>query len=173
MPADDQKEFRIAVPISNMYQSGTGTFTKITAQNNSGVSYLSKTAATGTFYNEFEIPGLPIVQAEYGVDLLKIEVPVRIATQNLNSAPIFSLYRESMVAVTGGGTNITASSVGITVVDTGTFLATDRLFTITVTSPASDFGITDPAYTMSCKFNCGTSTVLRLYKPRVYYITLS
>jgi len=172
MPALDQKSFRFMIANTKMYASG-GVWTR---NNNAGIPYYTRTVhTTTTGTSHIYIPlEMPRVDSEWGIQIEKIITPVRVGIQNLVSAPIGTLYKRNNLAVTAGGTNMTASSIPLTSVVTATFLATDRLYTFTPTTQLNDFvSGALPSYWLDLYLNCASTTTVRVYDAEVYYITLT
>lgn len=167
MPGIVTTPYKKELPVGSMFTS-TGTWTRVT---NSGLPYYSHGAAAETTKVVIPIPA-PSGSAETGLQLTSIDVPVRVATANLVSVPTATLYRrKSSLAVAAAGTNMVASSVTGTVTGAKlTAAATDRLLTFTVTTPAFDYATDSKmTYNLELKFNCATTSAVRVYDAIAYY----
>jgi len=161
------KLFKMKIPCKNFVTSG-GTFTAVAG---TGIPYLSKTAANTTSMIAIPIPILQGHESGQGVKLKSVEIPIRLATANADSAPTVTLYRQNMLAVAGASADITASALTTTLTGaTVTADANDRLLTCTVDSPALDYDTEDKAgYVANLRINAGTSTALRVYDAIAYF----
>lgn len=155
---------RIVSVTSMTFTTGTWTYS-----SNTGIPKQTKTATDET--STINIPlNFPSVDGELGSRITKVEIPVRITTANLDAAPGLVLYRRNMLAVAGAGTDLTASTVTTTDDGVVTAAATDRLWTVTVTTPAWDYTTEDKAsYNLLATVNAGASTVVIVYDALVYY----
>lgn len=162
-------KYKNRVPIGSMFTS-TGTWTRVT---NSGIPYYSKSAAAETAKVTIPIQALS-ADGAFGGQLTTIDIPVRVATANLVSAPTLTVYRRNAsLAVTGAGTNMTASSVTGTLTGaTITAAATDRLLRFTVTTPALDYGTDSKAdYVAELTLHAATTSAIRVYDAIAYFQT--
>lgn len=165
----DLKKLSQVIPLGSILKS-TGTYTN---PSNAGLPYLSKSAAAETTKLTIPLSGLIREDVQFGLILDSIEVPVRIATASLVTNPTATLYKRNVKAVTGAGTDQTASSVTITKTGfTKSAAATDRKLNIAVTTPALDYTSSNGIdYVLELNFQCATTTALRVYSPIVHYRT--
>lgn len=160
------KGYKVNVPINSArFSSGTWTFF-----TNSGVPYISKTAAVTASRLSLPIT-IPSVDGEHGVKLKSVEIPIRVATADLDSAPIVTIYRRNMLAVAGATADLTASAITATTTGaTVTSDAQDRLLTVTVDSPALDYTTEDKAtYSIDLYINPDSGSLVRVYDAIAYF----
>ena len=144
----------------------TGTWS---ATYSSGISFRGKTAAAETTTVHIPIE-LERRADAYGVRIKSVELHYRATTADLSGAPTAVLYRQNLDAVAGAGTDITASTITTTFDGVVTSAATDRLATVTVSSPNADLSTkTKASYLLSISMPCAAGTVLRVYKAVVYF----
>lgn len=166
----DLKAHQMILPVSvRSFNFATGTWTY---SANSGIPFYSKGAADETAVVTVPIK-LPVMRGEVGVQLDKIEIPLRIATADLDAVLAGVLTRcNHYKAVTAAGTNIDTTAVTIT--ETGTAVtnaATDRLYTATVSSPAFSYDgtVTAVSWELQLTINAGATSAIRVYDALVYY----
>ncbi len=164
----------IQLPVScKTFNFATGTWTY---SANSGIPFLSKSAADET--STVTIPVmLPFMSGQFGVKLKAIKVPIRIATANLDAVIAGTLFRTNYyLAATGGGVDMTATSVSIT--ETGaevTAAATDRLYTVTISNPdwVHTSTVNLVGYQLSLVLNAATTSAIRVYDAIAVFEVLS
>ncbi len=166
----DLKMHQMILPIScKVFNFATGTWTYAA---NSGNPYFSKGAADETAVVTIPIL-LPLMRGEVGVQLDKIEVPLRIATADLDAVVAGTLTQANYYkAVAAAGTNMDTTAVTIT--ETGaqvTAAATDRLYTATISSPALTYTstVTAVGWQLSLSLNAGATSAIRVYDALAYY----
>lgn len=166
MPAAIEVPHTLTIPCST-YKITTGTWT---LTSSGGIMYQLKTATDETSVISIPI-AIPRRDVEFGGKLIKVEVPLRITTANLDAVIAGTLYRVNQKAVTAAGTNITSTSLTITETGTGvTADAADRLYTATINDPAFDLSTQDEChYQLDLSLNCGATTVVRAYNAIATY----
>lgn len=164
------REKTVTVPLKTM-DFNTGTWTYST---NSGIPKYSKAAAAETTVVTIPL-NVPKEDIQYGFKLKSIKIPVRATTTDLTSAPTFTLYQTNKYkAVVGAGTNIDATSLTTSNDAVVTAAATDRLWTVTVSTQAFENltgAVNDYAYTLTASIPCAAGTVLTVYEPTLVYET--
>lgn len=147
--------------------TGTWTFTQ-----SSGIYYASKTAAAETTVVSIPI-AIPRLDNQYGIRLKSINIPVRVGTADLSSAPTITLYQQNLgVPTNATPANITATTIPSTNNAVVTNNAADRLWTVTVTTPTLENAagaVPDQSYLLVLSIPCATTTALRVYDATAIY----
>ena len=161
------KVFKKTLPLKNFITSG-GTWNFVT---NAGIPYISKTVADTTTLILIPIDVPQSHESGQGVKLKSLDIPIRVATEDLDSTPVVTLYRRNMDAVTGATADMVASTITCTTAGaTVTKDANDRLITLTVDSPALDYD-TDAklSYFATLRLNAKDSSAIRVYDAIAYF----
>lgn len=147
--------------------TGTWTFTQ-----SSGIYYAGKSAAAETTVASIPI-AIPRLDNQYGIRLRAINIPVRVGTADLSSAPTITLYQQNLgVPTNGTPANVTATTIATTNNALVTNNAADRLWTVTVTTPALENAagaVPDQSYLLVLSIPCAAGTVLRIYDATAVY----
>lgn len=165
--ADMLRPHKVPIPVKSFITSG-GTWN---FNGNTGIPYLSHTAADDSPVLTIPIPAPSSHEAGQGSKLTSIDIPIRATTQNFDTVPTVVIYRRNMLALTDATVDLTATTIPCTVTGaTVTADANDRLITATVTTPALDYDTEDKAsYYAVLSLDAGTATVLNVYDAIAYY----
>lgn len=161
--------FMVEIPVDQLtFDAGTSASWNV--NHTGGIANILKnaTAQTTSIFLSFSTPRL---EAQYGMKLKSITIPVNLGTTGLSTAAVFTLYTNNLSRA--GTTTITSTTVAQTASGTGTASTTlDYAFVFTVDSQAFEntTGTVSTAnYLAELKLACFAGTILKVFNPTVKF----